>query len=907
VGTLAASGSDARAVGRVTGVRPKLWSPQAPNLYRVVVQAGRAGADTLRVGFRSIRAANGQILLNGRPLFLRGNAINPPGRNIPDSLDENPRFARAYLRYMKGLGLNIIRLTTPSQPWFDAADEEGMLIFQGHYGTPRGGTSTSPPKDVAAALRWYRDSVVAPQANHPSVVIYTLSNEQAAPEIGYLSRGHAEVARFLQTVYDTLKQWDDTRLYIGNAGYGFGRAGEVCDLHRYWGWYYNSYLSFYTLRDPKICWRSDAVQPITLTENTGNYTGPDGRYNLVSDTKQPDSQLNWTGHAPDEEQPARALAYQAWMGGQAIEITRRLRERNPYLAGLSPFTIVFSKWHGITRFEDMAPKPVAEQYRRSFQPVLLSWESWTPHAYAGTTITPVAHVVNDADDGQAVRGAVLHWSLVDSARGARHAAGTLALPDVPYYGAASRRVSVAIPAGLSTGTYTLAGAVVRGGRDTISRNETRVFIAERTFARPRELLTRVILLYDSPAGRTAAALRALGVPFTPVSADRLKSLESPPHQMLIIGSGAWDSTLTREAAALRRFAQFNGRVLILDQRAGQFDASWLPGGLRVQTAALDHPHVFPGGRPFAQGMAINPERPEHPVFDGLTRDRLFLLSDYTGWDESKPGFPAVYPVAHGLDLTKPDEMDSVAVLANYDHGLQGVALAELSYGAGRVLVSAFDVVERVGRDPVADRLLLNMVGYMHGPRAGADHGHAHRLIDSKIVWGDYASERGVVTGIHSGLLVHTVPRVPAELAARNPIRVDEQGFVFAGGAGGWNTRPAIQYFARGRRPFGPYTYTTGGSVQLPKDHGPEGVGRVWMRVPFARTTMITTVENLHDQPLEIEIGLNGATRRHRVDARSTARIETLLPSRDPASTWHKSLALTFRGDRRLVLLETDFK
>ncbi|HKG93531.1 MAG TPA: hypothetical protein VKA84_16605, partial [Gemmatimonadaceae bacterium] len=858
LGKLVASGGDARVVGRVSGVHPKLWSPQAPNLYRVVVTAGRA-VDTVRFGFRSVRSANGRILINGRPVFLRGNAINPPGRNLPDSLDESPAFARAYVRYLKGLGVNIIRLTTPSQPWFDAADEEGMMIFQGHYGTPRGGSSTSAPKDVAAALRWYRDSVVAPQANHPSVVIYALSNEQAAKEIHYLSRGHEEVARFLRTAYDTLRRWDDTRLYIGNAGYGFGRAGEICDLHRYWGWYYNSFLSFYTLRDPKICWRSDAVQPMTLTENTGNYTGPDGRFNLVSNTKQPDSQLNWTGHAPDEEQPVRALAYQAWMGGQAIEITRRLRERNPYLAGLSPFTILFSKWHGVTRFEEMGPKPIAAQYARSYQPVLLSWELWTPQAYAESTLRPVAHLVNDADDGQPIHDAVLHYALLDST-GARRTGGTLALPNVRYYAAGSRQVSIPIPGGLPTGTYTLAGAVVVRG-DTVSRNETRVFVAARGFAGAAGALVRRVRLYDAPAGRTAAALRALGVAFTPVAAAGLTTLD-PARDALIVGSAAWDAALTRDSAALRSFLRRGGRALVLDQRAPRFDASWLPGGLRVQTRALDHPHVFPGGRPFAQGMAINPERPAHPAFDGLPRDRFFLWSDYTGWTESKPGFPAVYPVAHGLALTKPDEMGDVALLADYDHGLQGVALAELFVDRGSALVSAFDVVERVGLDPAADRLLLNMVRYTAGD---AVH-QAHPLIDSKITWGDYASERGLVVGIHSGLIVHTVPRVPPGLAAANPLRVDPEGFVFAGGSGGWNTKPAIQYFPRGRRPYGPYEFTTGGSVRPVKVGGgtsvaaaaaddPEidaggggtlrgggaGEGRVWMRVPAGRTMMLTTI------------------------------------------------------------------
>jgi len=894
LGTLAAGeNGTARVTGRVTGIRPQLWSPTSPALYRAVLEGtvgGRTLADTVRFGFRSFESARGQILLNGRPVFLRGNAINPPGRNLPDSLSENPRFAADYLRYMKGLGVNIIRLTAPSQVWFDAADEVGMMIFQGHYGTPKGGTPTSPPKDVAATLQWYRDDVLAPQVNHPSVVIYSLSNEQAAKEVGYLSSGHAAVAAFLQTAYDTLSRWDDTRLYIGNAGYGFGRGGEICDLHRYWGWYYNSFLSFYTLRDPKICWRSSTVQPMTLTENTGNYTGPDGSFNLVSNTKQPDSQLNWTGHAPEAEQSARALAYQAWMAGQAIEITRRLRERNPYLAGLSPFTIAFSNWHGATGIDDLGAKPVLAQYARSYQPVLLSWESWTPNAYAGSTISPVAHVVNDDDAGQSLRGAVLHWSIVD-AGGRAHQRGQLPFGDVAYYAATSRPVTVALPASLASGEYELRGSLVRG-RDTVSRNATPLFIAARAWSGDVGSLARRIRLFDSPDRRTGTALRALGVAYMATSS--IEALD-PARDALVVGSAAWTPALTRDTAALRGFLARGGRALVLDQRAASFDASWLPSGVQVQTSALDHPDVFPGGRPFGNGMAVNPERPQHPVFDGLTRDDFFLWSDHTGWTESKAGFPAVYPVTHGFALTRPSEMANTAVLANYDHGLQGVALAEFFVEQGSAVLSGFDLVNRATRDPVADRLLRNLVRYVAGD---APH-EAHPLIESKIAWGDYASERGLLTGIHSGLLLHTVPRVPEALRAQNPLRTDDEGFVFAGAAGGWNIRPAIQYYGRGRRAFGPYEFSTGGSVRLPKGAGRTGEGRVWMRVPAGRIAMRTTVENPTDQPLTLEIEVNGATQQHTLPARATGTLETPI-----AAT---TLGIAFRGDRRLVLLETDFR
>ena len=908
------TGSNGRVtlVHEVTGISPRVWSPASPALYRATFDVERQGAlaaDTIRFGFRKIESRDGQILLNGRPVFLRGNAINPPGRNLPDSLSESPRFAAEYMRYLKSINVNIIRLTYPSEIWFDAADEQGVMIFQGHYGTPRGASSTSAPTDPEWTLQWYRDSVIAPQANHPSIVIYALTNEQAAPEIGYLSRGHEEVAAFLQRAYDELSAWDDTRLYIGNAGYGFGRAGEICDLHRYWGWYYNSFLSFYEMRDPRICWRTDTVQPMTMTENTGNYTGPDGRYNLVSNTKQPDSQLNWTGHAPDDEQPSRALAYQAWMAGQAIEIYRRLRQQNPNLAGLSPFTIAFSNWHGATGVEDLGPKPVTAQYRRSFQPVLLSWESWTPNVYAGSTIRPRAHVVNDAESGDALLGVALHWSLRDSAGTAR-VSGTEPIPEVPYYGAIDRRISITIPATLPTGQYTLAGSLLRGG-DTVSYNETGLFVAARSFRGNGSEVGARVRLYD-PDGRTAGALRAIGVRSSAAPVD-LRGLD-PARDLLVVGSGVWDDRLTRDTAVLRDFVSRGGRAIILDQRAPAFSSPWLPAGLVVQMTALDHSKVFPGGRPFGNGMAINPERPSHPVFDGLTRDNFFLWSDHSDWDESKPGFPAVYPVTHGLAITEPAEMGDVAVLANYDHGLHGVALAEVAIGRGSVLLSGFDIVDRVGLDPVADRFLFNLVRYMGGlKRPQMNHRLAaenplHPLIDSKITWGDYASERGLVTGINSGLLLHTVPRVPAMLASKYPIRVDDEGFVFAGAGGGWNTKPAIQYYGRGRRAFGPYTFTTGGSVSLPRDAAPRGIGRVWMTVPASRTTMITTIENPIGETLEMEISVNGAKAVHPVPPFTTVRVPSSLV-RQPGALRNapQEVALEFRGDRRLVLLETDFR
>lgn len=902
MGTFDATGAGVRLRHEVRLPRVQRWSPATPSRYHVVVQAKQAGVewrDSARIGFRTVSSRNGQILLNGRPLFLKANAINPPGRNIPDSLSEHPGFAREYLSGLRRIGVNIIRLGTVSPVWLDAADDVGMLVFQGHYGTPRGGSQTRAPANLAASVAWYRDTVLAPQVNHPSVIIYALTNEVSDPEIHYASDGAAAMGRHLQAVYDSVHVWDPTRLIIANAGYGFGRTGELCDLHRYWGWYYNSFLSFYSLRDPSVCWRRGVPQPITLSEVVGSYTGADGRFNLVSDTKQPDSQLNWTGHAPDAEQGPRALAYQAWLSGQAVEITRRLRTQNPALAGVAPFTILFGQWHGIRSFADMAPKPVVQQLTRSFQPILLSWESWTSHRYAGQLWTLTAHVVNDADDGRALTNATLLATVRDTA-GRVVTTMRRAIGPVPYFQAVSLPLALRIPAGTAPGTLRLDGVLIRG-RDTVSRNQIALTVHGVPSRENGTSSARRLHVYD-PSGTTSRALTQLGAAHTRIT--HIVELE-PSRDLLLIGREAWDESLTGQVGLLEQFVTRGGRVIILDQRPERFTTHWLPGGVRQSITPLDHGEVFPGGRPWAQGMAINPERPTHAVFDGITRDDLFLWNDYTRWTSTRPGLPSVYPVTRGYAITRSDELGRIAILANYDHGLLGVALSEHLIGRGSVLLSAFDLVPRISDDPVADRLLRNIVRYMQDGAPAVRH--AYPVVADTIRWGDYASERGLVTGVLSGFLLNTEPVMPAALQAQNPVRIDAEGFWLAGGeAGGWNTRPAVQYVGRGRRPYGPYTFTSGGSYRL-ADPGAPGHGRLWWRVPAERRVLHTLVENPTTGPLSLIVTVNGVPTSATVAPGRTMPVLTNIPpSTSPSTSTDGTQEIRFEvhGDRRLVLRQT---
>ncbi len=51
------------------------WAPETPKLYKVRISAGQDAVEDM-VGFRTIETRGTEILLNGKPIFLRGISIH---------------------------------------------------------------------------------------------------------------------------------------------------------------------------------------------------------------------------------------------------------------------------------------------------------------------------------------------------------------------------------------------------------------------------------------------------------------------------------------------------------------------------------------------------------------------------------------------------------------------------------------------------------------------------------------------------------------------------------------------------------------------------------------------------------------------------------------------------------------
>ncbi len=108
---------------------PALWSPENPKLYDVTIAAE---TDTVKdnIGFRSIEVKGSEILLNGKPVFLRGVSIHEeaPFRGGRAYSGED---ARTLLGWAKEMGCNFVRLAhyPHNEYMLREADRMGLLVW----------------------------------------------------------------------------------------------------------------------------------------------------------------------------------------------------------------------------------------------------------------------------------------------------------------------------------------------------------------------------------------------------------------------------------------------------------------------------------------------------------------------------------------------------------------------------------------------------------------------------------------------------------------------------------------------------------------------------------------------------------------------------------------------------------
>lgn len=258
----------ADAAGRASihvAAKLELWSPEHPKLYDVMVGVGEEKIHD-QIGFRTIEVQGGKILLNGKPIFLRGISMHEEapfrgGRAF------SPEDAQTLLGWVKDLGCNFVRFAhyPHNENEIRLADRIGLLVWSEI--PVYWDIDWSNPATLANAEAQLRD-MIARDHNRAAIALWSLSNETPVkPERITFLKQLAQEARELDStrlITSAMNHVDKTSPELRTLSDPLGEVLDVLGINEYIGWYEGSPDDA-----DKIHWKSLWNKPIIVSEFGG--------------------------------------------------------------------------------------------------------------------------------------------------------------------------------------------------------------------------------------------------------------------------------------------------------------------------------------------------------------------------------------------------------------------------------------------------------------------------------------------------------------------------------------------------------------------------------------------------------------------------------------------------------------
>ncbi|UFH55873.1 glycoside hydrolase family 2 protein [Spirosoma sp. KNUC1025] len=194
---------------------PALWDEFSPNLYQVVAQLTDAQGQHISekevsFGMREISTEGTRIVVNGRPVFLRGDvdcAAFPLTGYPPTS--EAPW--EKIMTTLKQYGLNHLRFHSwcPPDAAFRVADRLGLYLYVESPLWANQGSAVGTDGVIDTFIYQESDRILKQYGNHPSFCMMSYGNEPGG------RNQHAFLGRWV----DHFKQTDTRRLFTSGAGW----------------------------------------------------------------------------------------------------------------------------------------------------------------------------------------------------------------------------------------------------------------------------------------------------------------------------------------------------------------------------------------------------------------------------------------------------------------------------------------------------------------------------------------------------------------------------------------------------------------------------------------------------------------------------------------------------------------
>lgn len=236
---------------------PKLWSPENPKLYDITVDCA---GDSIkeRAGFREIRVRGMDILLNGKPVFLKGISCHEDSAVNGKALTDGERMEN--IRTAKELGCNFMRVAhyPHNERMAQLADEMGILLWEEipvywnvHFG------EEETYKDAENQLK----ELINRDYNRASVIIWSVGNENEDTD---------DRLKFMGNLACTAHETDPARVVSAACLVNFEKNAiedrleqylDIIGLNEYCGWYTADLKML-----PELFENSSPQKPVIITE-----------------------------------------------------------------------------------------------------------------------------------------------------------------------------------------------------------------------------------------------------------------------------------------------------------------------------------------------------------------------------------------------------------------------------------------------------------------------------------------------------------------------------------------------------------------------------------------------------------------------------------------------------------------
>ena len=243
--------------------KPQLWCPENPKRYQVEVTLDNSTiCDS--IGFRKIETRGKQILLNGKPIFLKGISIHeekPNGGGRANGTED----AHTLLSWAKELGCNFVRLAhyPHNEYMVREAERMGLMVWSEIpcYWT----IDWKNPKTYENACNQLTN-MIRRDHNRANVIIWSIANE---------TPHSAERDAFLSSLAKQARSLDNTRLismamevtgaanYVNRLNDNMNEYVDVVSFNQYIGWYRD-------VNDAaKMTWEIPYNKPVIISEFGG--------------------------------------------------------------------------------------------------------------------------------------------------------------------------------------------------------------------------------------------------------------------------------------------------------------------------------------------------------------------------------------------------------------------------------------------------------------------------------------------------------------------------------------------------------------------------------------------------------------------------------------------------------------